>query len=105
MKRRKYLTPKQKANLIWDQGGKCADCGNIFTELDPPDFDHHLALIDGGSNALNNWRAIHRIKCHKPKSIKEHKANAKVKRIKNKLKGNKLKWKKKIPSRPFRRIM
>lgn len=105
MKKRKYLTPKQKATLVSKQSGMCAECGDIFTEDDPPDFDHHLALIDGGTNALKNWRAIHRVKCHRPKSIKEHKANAKVKRIIKKRKGIKSKWVKKIPSRPFRRPM
>lgn len=79
---RKYLTKKEKAALLAKQNNLCQECGGPFTEEDPPDYDHHLAIIDGGKGKPD--RAIHRHKCHRPKSIREHKANAKVKRIRKK---------------------
>lgn len=43
-------------------------------------FDHHLALIDGGAHDNSNIRPIC-VACHKPKSAAEHKNNAKAKRL------------------------
>lgn len=80
--RRKYLTKNEKTTLLAKQHNLCHECGEPFTKEDPPDYDHHLAIIDGGRGKPD--RAIHRIKCHKPKSVREHKANAKVKRIRKK---------------------
>jgi len=43
------------------------------------DIDHHLAMIDGGTHELSNWRPL----CdhhHRLKSAREHIANWKAKR-------------------------
>ena len=99
--KRKYLTPKQKKQLLKEQDWLCLECREPFTEGDPAIYDHKQALIDGGTNDWDNWRAIHRDKCHKPKTKIEQQNNAKVKRIQNKLNGVKPKWKRKIGSRGF----
>ena len=44
------------------------------------EFDHHLALIDDGTHAVDNIRPVCAA-CHAKKSANEHKANAKCKRL------------------------
>lgn len=49
--------------------------------LDQIQFDHHLALVDGGKHSVENLRplcAFH----HRKKSAREHIANCKAKRLK-----------------------
>jgi hypothetical protein len=46
------------------------------------EFDHHLALIDGGKHKTDNLRAICS-NCHREKSAREHIANCKAKRLAN----------------------
>lgn len=58
----------------------CAGCKGLFL-LSEMQFDHHVALIDGGAHTAENLRPLC-IKCHKPKSAIEHKNNSKVKRLK-----------------------
>lgn len=80
MTKRTPLNQRQK-EVLWErQNGLCAVCR---TPLAPGRFedDHTLALIDGGTNELANRRLVH-APCHREKSIREHKANSKVKRLK-----------------------
>jgi 5-methylcytosine-specific restriction endonuclease McrA len=44
------------------------------------EFDHHLALIDGGLHESSNIRPVCR-SCHAKKSAKEHIGNSKAKRL------------------------
>lgn len=97
--KRKYLTPKQKVYKLNEQGNVCAECGGDFWILDPAVFDHHQALIDGGHNTWDNWRAIHREICHKPKTKIEQQNIAKTRRIHKKAAGRKKKWQKKIENK------
>lgn len=50
------------------------------------DIDHHLAIIDGGKHELENWRPICTA-CHAKKSAREHRNNAKCKRVAKKHSG------------------
>jgi 5-methylcytosine-specific restriction endonuclease McrA len=80
--KRTPLNMRQK-QLLWDkQAGLCAvaSCRTVLVPGRAED-DHHLALVDGGTNELSNRRLIC-IPCHKAKSAIEHKNNAKAKRIK-----------------------
>jgi hypothetical protein len=61
------------------------------------DWDHRHGLVHGGEHHYNNIRIIHR-ECHKRKTARDIKANAKVKRIIAKRDG-KPKPKRRIPSR------
>ena len=60
----------------------CSDCGAdvLVSEVQ---IDHHLALVDGGAHEVENLRPLC-INCHKHKSAREHKNNAKAKRIQKK---------------------
>lgn len=69
-------------------------------ELDEINFDHHLALIDGGEHSVENIDPL----CHehhKPKSAHEHKENARAKRRKAKHEGKKVRKGRPLQSRPF----
>jgi 5-methylcytosine-specific restriction endonuclease McrA len=78
--KRTPLNMRQK-QLLWDkQKGLCRSCYEPL-KADSFEDDHHLALIDGGTNELQNRRLIC-IPCHKAKSALEHKANSKAKRLK-----------------------
>jgi hypothetical protein len=81
--KRTPLNQRQKALLLEKQGELCAvtSCRVPIGNGKPFEDDHHLALIDGGTNELSNRRLIC-IPCHKVKSAIEHKNNAKAKRIK-----------------------
>ena len=78
--KRTPLSMRQKS-VLWDkQQGLCRSCYEPL-KADSFEDDHHLALIDGGTNELSNRRLIC-IPCHKAKSATEHKNNAKAKRLK-----------------------
>jgi len=58
----------------------CQVCGDA-TYIADIDIDHELALIDGGSHDFQaNMRPVCKA-CHAIKSAREHKNNAKTKRI------------------------
>jgi len=57
----------------------CAKCWCDFF-LEDIEFDHHLAIIDGGAHTVENLRPLCG-KCHALKSAREHKANCKAKRL------------------------
>ncbi len=55
------------------------DCENVV-RIKGCDIDHHLAIIDGGTHELSNWRPLCD-PCHAKKSAREHKANWHCKRV------------------------
>lgn len=77
---RRYLSQKQRAELVLAQSGRCASCGS---KLRPGniEFDHIQALIHGGDNEPDNWRAICADPCHRNKTRADVQAKAKVDRI------------------------
>lgn len=82
MIKRTPLSQRQKEKLWEKQQGLCAvaSCRTVLVPGRAED-DHHLALVDGGTNELSNRRLICS-ECHKVKSALEHKANSKAKRLK-----------------------
>ena len=72
---------------------KCDDA--IY--INEAEIDHHLAIVDGGKHELDNWRPISS-HCHARKSAREHRANAKAKRVAKKHNGTWVKKSKPIPS-------
>lgn len=79
MNPRRPLTQKQKEAIWIRQKGKCASCNLPFAPSRMQD-DHHLARVDGGGEELANRRLVC-VPCHRPKSVREHKANKKAKRL------------------------
>lgn len=58
---------------------RCAECYSENNVVDMQ-FDHHLALVDGGAHEIENIRPLC-VLCHRKKSAREHKNNAKAKRV------------------------
>lgn len=67
MMKRRYLTKKQKAEILGlrQQAFLCMHCGNRLN--DKIEWDHIIALSRGGTNKLSNWQALHP-ECHKLKT-------------------------------------
>jgi hypothetical protein len=73
---------------------QCLDCVRAFTHpteieanlsyhcIDEVQYDHHLALVDGGKHSVENLRPICSVH-HARKSAREHIANCKAKRLAN----------------------
>lgn len=78
--RRRYLTPRQKAEVIKQQGGMCTLCGeHLGGDEDPTEFDHSRPLALLGTNDLLNIEAVHRA-CHRWKTDGDVARIAKAKR-------------------------
>ena len=77
---RKYLPPKAKAALVLKQGGLCAGCGVKPRAFE---YDHIIALDEGGTNDPSNWQALGRC-CHVPKTGAHAKRRAKTNRLRGK---------------------
>ena len=81
MTRRRQPTPGQKMMILKRQDFICAcSCGEKITDIRDVHFDHALALHLGGTNDLENFRAL-KVKHHMAKSGREAAARAKVTRI------------------------
>ena len=60
-------TAKFKAQLIWENGRKCAICGKRITSLDDLTVDHIVPLAKGGRNVIENCQLAHK-KCNEAKN-------------------------------------
>lgn len=81
MTRRRYLTAAEKALVLKRQDFICAcSCAEKITDVRDLQFDHALALHLGGTNDLENFRALKR-KHHFAKSGRENSARLKGIRI------------------------
>lgn len=101
---RKYLTPKQKLEVLLRYDGRCAECRVKFDGKITPEFDHIHALGIAGTNDIDNFRPLCHGpgSCHAAKTLADVKAIAKGKRIRGET-GNGLK--KKIQSQGFQKTM
>ena len=55
------------AKLLKRQKGKCALCGNYFTDGDSIEVDHLVPTSLGGRDTYDNWQLLHR-HCHDKKT-------------------------------------
>lgn len=78
--KRKYLSMGDKLIVCRRQNFKCAcGCGETLN-MGETNYDHALALIFGGTNDLENFRAL-KLRHHLEKTKREIKELAKAKRI------------------------
>ena len=61
------LTDDQKAEIVKNQKGRCASCGEKLKKIE---FDHRKALANGGTNAVENFQALCP-SCHQDKTSHE----------------------------------
>lgn len=93
---RKAITPQLKVkSLIYWAEPKCPECREQIFAWQDIEWDHRHALCLGGDDDFRNVRPLHAT-CHTQKTIRDVKANAKVKRIIKKRNGE-ARPKKKIP--------
>lgn len=81
MSARKPLTDRIKwqSALYWGDV-KCHECRERLTAECEMEWDHVHALVHGGAHHYSNIRPMH-VTCHTQKTIRDVKANAKVKRL------------------------
>lgn len=81
MTKRPAITPAMRLNVLKRFGAVvlCQICGDA-EYVAVVQIDHELALIDGGKHDLDELRPLC-IPCHAKKSAREHKNNAKAKRL------------------------
>lgn len=107
--KRKPITPQVKIDsLIYWAEPTCPECGEHIFVGEEIEWDHMHALCHGGADHYSNIHAIHAT-CHTQKTIRDVKANAKVKRIIKKRNGT-ARPKRKIPAKrdfkwPSRKMM
>lgn len=113
---RPRFTAAQRLKCFEDHGAivlcQAEDCDNAMY-VKGCEIDHWLALVDGGAHTNDNLRPIC-ASCHRKKSAREHRNNAKCKRVAKKHSGqapkpgrriqNRISWPKSstpLPSRKF----
>lgn len=81
MKKRRPITDGMKFKVLHKARANvlCGVCGYL-TKVDDIQFDHWLALVDGGAHSVDNLRPVCS-GCHAKKSAREHRANCKAKRL------------------------
>jgi 5-methylcytosine-specific restriction endonuclease McrA len=50
--------PRVKLRIWWRQGGRCAECRREVYARDKPQFDHVVALVNGGEHRESNLRML-----------------------------------------------
>lgn len=68
---RARLTDQQRAKLFLDAGGKCSICTRSIRAGEIWHDDHETALMNGGSNEIDNRRVVCEW-CHKGKTRADH---------------------------------
>ena len=97
MAKRRAIPSALRKAIIEAADGKCAKCGKPSDRLE---VDHILPVYLGGTNDRVNLRALGKECCHDPKSRRETKEAAKMKRIRAKRLGTRPKrWKRKLTGR------
>lgn len=77
------IPPRVKARVCLEQDGRCAVCAAKFGPKVPPEFDHRIALVNGGENAEDNIQALCPL-CHGTKSRRDVAQKAKDARVRQK---------------------
>lgn len=68
---RRRLTAQERAEIFAACNGHCAECRRKLGPADRWDADHTIALENGGTNDLTNFRVLCEW-CHKPKTADDH---------------------------------
>ena len=98
--RRRSFTAKQRAEIVWSQGYKCAHCEcSLITR--PFQIDHIQRLDALGKHEPDNWQALC-VPCHAIKTKVDNREAKKGRRIRG---DNKPRVKKAIPSRGFNKTL
>jgi 5-methylcytosine-specific restriction enzyme A len=84
------IPPRVKDRIVQAQDGRCAHCAARFGPKVPPEFDHRIALINGGENVETNLEALCGL-CHHTKSKRDVAQKAKDARVRQKHLGIKTK--------------
>ena len=78
---RKKFHPRVLAEIVKRQGGKCACCGEPLGVIPRMiEYDHDLALADGGSDTPENLQALTKA-CHRAKTNREATERARANRL------------------------
>lgn len=76
--------PERVKLRVWERcGGRCALSGRKLRVGDPHDFDHKIALCNGGENRESNLQLVARDK-HREKTAADVAERSKVERIRKK---------------------
>lgn len=95
MKRQRPSRTTERNMFLFRYEVTCAVCRERILPGQPIEIDHIQALCHEGDNEFKNLRPLH-VACHKAKTAKDVKANAKVKRLRGETGGG---IKKAIPKR------
>lgn len=77
--KRRSFTPKQRAEIVWSQGYKCAHCEcSLITR--PFQIDHIQRIDALGAHEPDNWQALC-VPCHKTKTKVDNAEAKKGRRI------------------------
>ena len=100
------IPPRVKARILQRQDNKCAVTDMVFNAALKPEFDHIIAIANGGENRESNIQALcefaHKHKTKKDVAQKSRDARVRAKHLglhkpKSKLAGSKeSKWKRKV---------
>ncbi len=88
------IPPRVKLRLFEKAGGKCECCGRKLYPGDKYQFDHIIAIINGGENREKNLQVLCDW-CHKSKTKQDVKSKSKTAKVKAKhlgIKRPKHKW-------------
>lgn len=77
------IPTRVKLRVFEAYGGKCAECSVKLGPTMPPEYDHTIALVNGGENREGNLRPLCG-PCHKPKTAADVAIKKKDRRVKAK---------------------
>ncbi|MGM4997820.1 HNH endonuclease [Tardiphaga sp. 538_B7_N1_4] len=61
------IPPRVKLRIFAAAGGRCEECTNLIVGKLRPEYDHRVALINGGAHAEHNLQLLCS-ECHKVKT-------------------------------------
>jgi 5-methylcytosine-specific restriction protein A len=76
--------PRVRDRIAARQDNCCAECARPLGGANPADFDHRIAIINGGANREGNVQALCRRPCHRAKTNRDLAIKAKDARVRKK---------------------
>lgn len=77
------IPPRVKDRVLEAYGHKCAISGRPFSPSEKPEFDHKLALKNGGENRESNIQPLIKF-AHKKKTVEDMATKKKIARVRKK---------------------